>query len=138
MDEHQAALGEMLERSDWPANTGTAGKLFVCPELEECLLVLRKARIPIVLCDSEMNWRQLIEDFRNLPDPPHLILTSRIADDRLWSEALNLGAYDVLAKPFDSKEVVRVLTMAWTRWNERSTEPFPPVPNTVLTQRAWA
>jgi CheY-like chemotaxis protein len=39
------------------------------------------------------------------PDPPMLIVTSRLADDYLWAEALNLGAYDVLAKPFDASEV---------------------------------
>jgi DNA-binding response OmpR family regulator len=50
-------------------------------------------------------------------DPPLLIVTSRLADDRLWTEALNLGAYDVIAKPFDRKEVDRVLNLAWARWS---------------------
>jgi len=36
-------------------------------------------------------------------------VTSRLADERLWAEALNLGAYDVLAKPFDSTEAMRVV-----------------------------
>ena len=50
-------------------------------------------------------------------------MTSRLADDRLWSEALNLGAYDVLAKPYDPDEVLRVLDLAWIRWVERSATP---------------
>jgi DNA-binding response OmpR family regulator len=50
-------------------------------------------------------------------DPPLLIVTSRLADDRLWTEALNLGAYDVIAKPFDRKEVDRILNLAWARWS---------------------
>jgi len=49
----------------------------------------------------------------NLSDPPLLIVASRLADEYLWAEALNLGAYDVLAKPFDADEVVRVLRSAW-------------------------
>jgi DNA-binding response OmpR family regulator len=138
MDEHQAALGEILHRSDWPAGTGTAGRLFVCSDLDECLSMLRRSQIPIVLCDTDSNWQRLLDEFRELPEPPCLILTSRLADDRLWSEALNLGAYDVLAKPFDRSEVVRVLTMAWMRWNARSTEPFRPVRRGVLTQYAYA
>jgi DNA-binding NtrC family response regulator len=36
-----------------------------------------------------------------------------LADEHLWAEALNLGAYDVLAKPFDPTEVVRTLSQAW-------------------------
>jgi hypothetical protein len=35
-------------------------------------------------------------------------VTSRLADERLWAEALNLGAWDVLAKPFDADEVIRI------------------------------
>ena len=41
------------------------------------------------------------------------------ADERLWAEALNLGAYDVLAKPFDRTEVMRVVSMAWMHWSAR-------------------
>lgn len=85
--------------------------------------MLQGNRIPIVVCDGDFGWRQMLDRFRSLPDAPFLIVTSRLADDRLWSEALNLGAYDVLAKPFDSNEVTRVLSMAWIRWVERSATP---------------
>ena len=47
-----------------------------------------------------------------------LIVTSRLADEYLWAEALNLGAYDMLAKPFDASEVVRVLGSAWRHWTD--------------------
>ena len=40
-------------------------------------------------------------------------MTSRLADEHLWAEALNLGAYDLLAKPFDRMEAMRVLDAAW-------------------------
>jgi FixJ family two-component response regulator len=49
-----------------------------------------------------------------------LIVTSRLADEHLWAEALNLGAYDVLAKPFDQEEVIRVLSSAWLRKRSRN------------------
>lgn len=138
VDEHAAALGEILQRSDWPADTHAEGRLFVCANFEECLSTVRKTRTPIVLCDADTDWRRLLEEFRELPEPPCLIVTSRLADDRLWSEALNLGAYDVLAKPFDRNEVVRVLTMAWMRWSARSTGPFRPARHRELTQVAYA
>jgi DNA-binding response OmpR family regulator len=47
-----------------------------------------------------------------------LIVTSRLADDRLWAEALNLGAYDVIAKPFEASEVVRIAGLACAHWNQ--------------------
>jgi FixJ family two-component response regulator len=45
-------------------------------------------------------------------------VTSRLADEYLWAEALNLGAYDVLAKPFDTSEVMRVVASAWRHWTD--------------------
>ena len=59
------------------------------------------------------------EYISQLPDPPLLIVTSRLADERLWAEALSLGAYDVLAKPFDPEEVVRIVGFAWKNWQNR-------------------
>ena len=44
-----------------------------------------------------------------------LIVTSRLADASLWAEVLNLGGYDLLAKPFNRQEVRHVLTSAWVQ-----------------------
>jgi DNA-binding response OmpR family regulator len=38
-----------------------------------------------------------------------------LADERLWAEVLNLGAYDLLAKPFDVREVLHAVTTACRR-----------------------
>jgi DNA-binding NtrC family response regulator len=80
---------------------------------------LRSHRFAVVLCECNLQpgtWQELLDLLVRLPDPPFLIVTSRVADERLWAEALNLGAYDVLAKPFDHTEVMRVLSMACTHW----------------------
>ena len=45
---------------------------------------------------------------------PVLIVTSKVADEYLWSEVLNLGGYDVLAQPLDRDEVTRVARSAIT------------------------
>ena len=44
-----------------------------------------------------------------------MIVSSRLADDCLWAEVLNLGGYDLLAKPFAAAEVSRVVKMAARR-----------------------
>jgi len=90
--------------------------------LDEALRILRNGRISVVLCDRDLHpgtWKDVIEALAYLPDPPYLIVTSRQADDRLWVEALNLGAYDVLQMPFNAAEVTRALGMAWLRWIDR-------------------
>ena len=122
-DEHQTALAQILQQSRWLAGTGARGTVKFSDVPHTVPVSLHEGRVPIVLCDDDSGWREMLHEFRSLPDPPSLIVTSRLADDRLWSEALNLGAYDVLAKPYDSKEVIRVLDMAWMRWVERSAVP---------------
>lgn len=42
-----------------------------------------------------------------------MIVTSELANESLWAEALNFGAHDVLAKPLNAGEAVRVLGWAW-------------------------
>lgn len=81
---------------------------------------------PIILCEAELgrqSWRDLLEHAVQMPAPPLLIVSSRLADERLWAEALCLGAYDVLAKPFDRDEVNRVLGSAWARSARRCAMP---------------
>lgn len=64
------------------------------------------------------DWREMLADLQSFPLPPKLIVTSRLADDRLWVEVLNLGGYDVLAQPFRPSEVIRVVSLAWRNWRE--------------------
>lgn len=76
----------------------------------------------MVLCECNLlpgTWRDLLEEIYNLPLAPTLIVGSRIADDRLWAEALNLGAWDVLAKPFEKSELLRSVSVAWQHWKQR-------------------
>ena len=47
---------------------------------------------------------------------PFLVVTSRLADEYLWVEVLNLGEHDVLAKPFRAPEVQWVLESGWRIW----------------------
>src|SRR5690348_6855180 len=60
--------------------------------------------VSVVITEADLpgaTWRDVLGAMSFLPNPPLLIVTSIHADEHLWVEALNLGAYDVLAKPFD-------------------------------------
>lgn len=73
----------------------------------------------VVVCERDLSdgsWKDVLEIAASLPCPPPVIVTSRLADDHLWAEVLNLGGYDVLAKPLDEQELSRTLTLAWERW----------------------
>ena len=116
IDDDNVELSNIFARSQWPLCPESHWQLETSPSLRAALPVLHKKQVPIVLCEHDLagpSWRELLEQIALLPDPPCVIVTSRLADEYLWAEALNLGAYDVLAKPFDSSEVCRVLSSAW-------------------------
>ncbi|HEX8985695.1 MAG TPA: hypothetical protein VF767_09695 [Bryobacteraceae bacterium] len=57
-------------------------------------------------------WKNVLSLTLDMAPAPPLIVTDRAADDCLWAEVLNLGCYDMLAQPFDSSEVVRIVSLA--------------------------
>ena len=92
------------------------------PSLASAIAALRRQRIPIVLCDRDEHpeaWREILQATKDLPAPPCLIVTSRLADDRQWAELLNAGAFDLLAKPFEKSNVIRIIQSAWVHWQSR-------------------
>jgi DNA-binding NtrC family response regulator len=100
--------------------------LFKADHLAAVLGLLRRHQIGIVFCELDLmpgSWTDLLEHINDLPHPPSVIVTSRLADDRLWAEALNLGAWDVLAKPFDRGEVLRSADAAWQHWHNHTDLP---------------
>ncbi len=84
----------------------------------EAKTILRRLRPAVVICDQQLtdgNWRDLLTDLQREKGGPPLIVSSHLADDRLWAEVLNLGGYDLLIKPFVPAEVSRVVQMAARR-----------------------
>lgn len=58
------------------------------------------------------DWKDVLDAARGLGPAPAVIVTHCDADDVFWAEVLNLGCYDMLAQPFDAREVQRILTLA--------------------------
>jgi DNA-binding response OmpR family regulator len=120
-DDH-ISLKQITDYSEWGAHSDSRCELSESLTLTSAAIILRQQRISVVLCERDLQpgtWREMLEHVGGLPSPPLLIVTSRLADERLWAEALNLGAYDVLAKPFDKREVIRAVTSAWLNWTGR-------------------
>lgn len=94
--------------------------------LRSALEVLEKNAIAVVLCERYLlpgTWIDVLEHIGAFESPPLLVVTSRLADEYLWVEALNRGAWDVLAKPFDPSEVLRAVESAWRRWRDPIRKP---------------
>ncbi len=112
--EDRASLASILRHSNW--------ELCCAPTCEEARGILRENRIGVVISECSLPdgrcWKDLLNDLAMVADPPPLIVTSRLADDGLWAEVLNLGGYDLLLKPFDAAEVFHVVSLAWRHWKD--------------------
>ena len=85
---------------------------------------LSRRHISVAVCECNLpdgSWRDILNHITELADPPVLIVTSRLADEHLWAEVLNLGGFDLLAKPFREWEVAYAIAAACRRKNI----PFP-------------
>src|SRR5512144_983908 len=83
------------------------------------MALLKQHDISVILCERDLKsatWLDMLENIKDLPHTPPLIVTSRLADNRLWAEAMTLGAWDVLAKPFDRSELLRTVNVASLHW----------------------
>jgi DNA-binding NtrC family response regulator len=83
------------------------------------LALLRDQSVAVLLCErdhADGNWEDLLKATARLPAPPNLIVFSRLADESLWAQVLNLGGFDVLMTPFEAEEVLRVTFAAWSHW----------------------
>jgi FixJ family two-component response regulator len=80
---------------------------------------MKMDRVGAVIVDCPAGkdfWKQILLEVCQPVGIP-LIVTSRIADERLWSEVLNFGGFDILVRPLDLRELERIMESAlrWTR-----------------------
>jgi DNA-binding response OmpR family regulator len=99
-----AALRRIIDASGWRfATADTCGEAI----REYC-----RNRARVVFCERSLpdgEWKDILERISGLGDPPRFAVISRLADERLWFEVLDLGGYDVLSKPLVEEEVRNVL-----------------------------
>lgn len=126
--EDHDALAEILRPYEWTIHCAST--------LLAATLLLRSHPINLVVCERDLwphSWKDLLIETAALPAGPFLVVTSGHADDRLWAEVLNLGAYDVLVRPFDAAEVrcsLKIAVLHW-QWNRE-----PALPRLVRTAGA--
>ena len=102
----------------WPAFRafGLDWRLVAVRDCREAWAALHRDSVDVVVVEEEfpdgIAWRDLIREIAEMRGCQAVIVASRLADERLWAEVLNLGGYDLLAKPFDRDELVRVIAMA--------------------------
>lgn len=113
-DGDQRHLAEILRQANWRQHHVRT--------LAEALAFLKENPAPVAICEAELpdgTWKDVLAELGRMEYPPMLIVTSRLADEILWSEVLHLGGYNVLAQPIDKKEVVHVVGLAAHHWKNQ-------------------
>jgi DNA-binding response OmpR family regulator len=61
----------------------------------------------VILCDADSSggWPGMIHEILGLLPKARIILLSRLADERMWVEALGAGAQDLLTNPCQHREL---------------------------------
>jgi DNA-binding response OmpR family regulator len=114
-------------------------RTFVCAPCRDAIDLIQFASV--VICEDPLpdgSWRDVLQTVQAHGTPPALIVTSRLADNRLWAEVLNLGGHDVLAQPLGAQEVMWAVRSAHRQWltvAESDASQYRAVPERVLERR---
>jgi DNA-binding NtrC family response regulator len=88
------------------------------PNLQQARVRMLQDPCNVVLTASNLPdgaWIDVLDLARQVSPGAEVIVTDPGADARFWADALNLGAYDLLAQPFYESEVRRILWNACSR-----------------------
>ena len=86
----------------------------------EAVALMRQTSTPVVICERDLRdgyWKTVLQASVGMPEPPRLLVCSRLVDPELLDEARKLGAYSVLASPFDSRDIEVRVQLAWHSWH---------------------
>jgi DNA-binding response OmpR family regulator len=111
--EDRPLVQAVFRKSGWRLIEASGSEAGECLEKHPVQVVLAEASLP------RGGWKRVLARLQRLIPPPQLVVTSRTADDYLWAEVLNIGGFDVLARPFDTDEVERVVSAAWRHFSSQ-------------------
>lgn len=94
-------LGEMAAEVYLAAGVQEAQKQLSAPNSYDLLFV--DAELP------DGSWQDLLPFVCNHEKPCEMIVCSRLGDERLWVEVMVQGAYDLIAEPYEEREVLRII-----------------------------
>lgn len=90
-------------------------EVIVASSYLQALSTINKQPVDIVLCAERLRdggWKDLVGRFAEMNEAPPLVVLAEKTDSRVWAEAVNLGAQDVLAMPLVDDEVKHVVISA--------------------------
>jgi DNA-binding NtrC family response regulator len=87
-------------------------------DLAHARAMIREGNYPVILTEANLRdgtWLDVLDLAQRVTPRSEVIVTDAVADARFWAEVLNMGAYDLIAQPFATGEVQRILSNACAR-----------------------
>jgi DNA-binding NtrC family response regulator len=109
--EHRVISG-LFAHTNWVLNHATS--------LKDAWLRLEQIASPVVLVSQafpdEGNWSDLLGRIAETPDAPRVIVTTHRLTPELCEQALQQGAFEVLAWPLKAAQLYPAVSDAWRQW----------------------
>ena len=86
-----------------------------CGEAADMLRV--DPRVRVVLTDLSLpdgSWFDVLNRVGDINAGAEVVVCARLADERLWTQVLEAGGFDVLVEPYEKGEVKRIVDAAAT------------------------
>lgn len=64
------------------------------------------------LCLPDGSWFDVLNRAGDISPASRVVVCARVADERLWSQILEAGGFDMVVEPFEGPEVRRILSAA--------------------------
>jgi DNA-binding response OmpR family regulator len=104
----QASLRSIFSHTNW--------RVIWCETIDRALRCLEEYPAAVLVLDSELDetaCRDALARVSALEGKHHtLVLTSNI-QRRHWEDLIDAGAFDVLLRPLDPREVLHLVSFAW-------------------------
>lgn len=112
----RAAVSDCAQAIGW--------KLKLLETVDQALSVATSEPVALIIVDrdlSENDWRTSVQNLANTVSTPCVLLASSVVDPYLFQELVKRGGFDVVPKPIQSKELVRLGRLAFRYWRNQHT-----------------
>jgi DNA-binding response OmpR family regulator len=102
----------------------TGWKLTLLDTVDQAVSTAGSEPVALIIVDrdlSEHDWRRSVRSLANTLSSPCVLLASSVVDPYLFQELVKHGGFDVVPKPIQSKELVRLGRLALAYWRNRHT-----------------
>jgi DNA-binding response OmpR family regulator len=102
----------------------TGWKLKLLDTVDQAVSAAGSERVALIIVDrdlSEYDWRRSVQSLANTVSTPCVLLASSVVDPYLFQELVKHGGFDVVPKPIQSKELVRLGRLALAYWRNQHT-----------------